>query len=331
LTRGGPYEEVLRNQDIPVTVLNKRWKFDFRTYAQLKQLVADFQPDIVHTWLFAANTVGRLVAGAAGQPKVIVSERCVDSWKGGWQRWIDRRLVSRTSCLVGNSQSVAEYYRELGFPPERTRVIPNAIEPPAIHEMDRKAFLQEFNLPESAHIVSYVGRLAKQKRIKDLIWTIELLQQLDANTHFLILGDGPEKESLQQFARQIHCDSRIHFLGHRNDVSQLMPYFDAFWLASDFEGMSNSLMEAMANGVPAVVSDIPANRELVIDGETGFLVSVGDTAGFAQFTDRIFADKQLASHLGKASRNRMSEEFNIDKMVDSYAELYRDTLDEPVR
>ena len=97
LTRGGPYAENLERHGIPVTILAKRWKFDPFCLWRLRRVIRDWQPAIIHTWLFAANAYGRMVAGGRGQPPVIVSERCVDTWKSGWQLKLDRRQIPR--CL----------------------------------------------------------------------------------------------------------------------------------------------------------------------------------------------------------------------------------------
>jgi glycosyltransferase involved in cell wall biosynthesis len=153
---------------------------------------------------------------------------------------------------------------------------------------------------------------------------MQLLRQLTSNVYFLVLGDGPEREALQQFARRMTCDHVTRFAGHREDAPKLIGLMDVFWLASDFEGMSNSVMEAMAAGVPVVCSDIPPNRELVIDGETGFVVHVGDSAGFAQFADRILADRELAERLGAAARQRVAREFSVERMIAAHVKLYRD-------
>ena len=131
-----------------------------------------------------------------------------------------------------------------------------------------------------------------------------------------------------RFARQMTCDHLMRFAGQRDDSERLIGLMNVLWLASDFEGMSNSIMEAMAAGVPVVASDIPPNRELVIDGETGYLVGVGDSVGFAQFADRILADDDLARRLGNAGRERMRAEFSVEKMVAAHAALYREVLEE---
>ncbi|MBT6154307.1 MAG: glycosyltransferase [Planctomycetaceae bacterium] len=323
LTRGGPYEADLRAANIPVTILDKRWKCDPLAFMRLRRLLMDFQPQILHTWLFAANAYGRLAAGKKPSFKTIVSERCVDSWKSGWQLKLDRRLAPRTSILIGNSNSVADFYRQQGFPAERLAVIPNGVESLAPSSIDRDRVLAEFNIPPGAKVVGFVGRLAKQKRVKDLIWAMQLLRQLTDNVYFLIIGDGPERTRLEELARQLQCDHVTRFAGHRDDSDNLTGLLNVFWLASDFEGMSNSLMEAMAAGVPAVAADIPPNRELLIDGETGYVVRVGDSVGIAQFADRILADDELAVKLGDASRERMRSQFSIDKMVEQHVELYR--------
>jgi glycosyltransferase involved in cell wall biosynthesis len=306
-------------------------KFDPVALWRLKRLIADLRPDILHTWLFAANAYGRLVAGNAGRPKVVVSERCVDTWKSGWQLWLDRRQIRRTARLVGNSQGVAEFYRQQGFPPEKIVVVPNGVEiPDEIPDSappDRDAALAEFDIPPGAKVAGYAGRLARQKRVEDLVWATQLLRQLTEDVYFLVVGDGPERSRLEQFARHLGCDHRVRFVGHREDATRLIGLMDVFWLASGFEGMSNSLMEAMAAGVPVVASDIPPNRELVIDGETGFLVKVGDGVGFAQFTDRILADRDLARRLGAAGRARMGAEFGIQRMINAHASLYRELVE----
>jgi glycosyltransferase involved in cell wall biosynthesis len=327
LTRGGPYEEMLREANVPLTILHKRLKFDPVALWRLRRLIRSHRPDVLHTWLFTANAYGRLAAGRKPDPAVVVSERCVDRWKGGWQHETDRRLIPRTDRWIANSQSVADFYREQGVPAERMVIIPNGVElPPAepLAEDERNRRLAEFDLPPGARVVGFAGRLAPQKRLRDLIWGIQLLRQLTENVYFLMIGDGPEADDLRQFARKMTCEPFVRFAGPRDDAAELMRLLNVFWLASDFEGLSNSLMEAMAAGVPAVVSDIPPNRELVLDGETGFLVKVGDSPGYAQFAERILADPALSARLGNAARLRVAEHFGIEPMIQAHAKLFRE-------
>jgi glycosyltransferase involved in cell wall biosynthesis len=326
LTRSGPYEAPLREAGIRLTILNKRLRIDPIALWRLRSLVGAEQPDIIHSWIFAANAYARLVTGGRPRPKIIISERCVDSWKSGWQLWLDRRQIGRTTRLVGNSASVAEFYAGLGVPAEKLKVIHNGVEIRTERSADREQILSEFQVPPQARLIGFVGRLARQKRVHDIIWAMQLLQQLTDRVYLLLVGEGPERNDLIALARHMGCEHLVRFAGARADAPRLIAACNVFWLASEFEGMSNSLMEAMAAGVPVVATDIPPNRELVVDGETGYLVRVGDSVGMAQFTDRILADPALAQRLGTAGRERMRKNFSIDRMVAAHAELYREVM-----
>ncbi len=323
LTSGGPYEAVLREAGIPLTLLGKKFQFDPLAFFRLRKHLRQRSPDILHTWLFAANSYGRLALPRGTPTKVLVSERCVDSWKS-WQLRVDRRLVSRTDCLVGNSQAVVDFYRPLGYPESKLRVIPNGVEVPPLPDQSRAAFLKELNLPEDAKLAMFVGRLAPQKRVPDLLWAMQLLRQADPRAHLVIVGDGPLRASLEQYAREVEVLSHVRFLGHRPDAASLLHHADVVWLASEFEGMSNSLMEAMASGRPIVASAIPPNQELIQHGVHGYLVNLGDTAGFAQFTLKLLGDNDLATRLGTAARDWVDTELSVRRMIERHVELYRE-------
>ncbi len=333
LTRGGPYAEVLEQHGIPVTILGKRWKFDPFCLWRLRRVIRDWRPEVVHTWLFAANAYGRMVAGGRGQPPVVVSERCVDTWKSGWQLKLDKRQIPRTARLVGNSESVAEFYRQQHFPPDRIRVVPNGIELPepasALPSVERDRLRAELcGLPAGAKVLGFVGRLARQKRVIDLIWTLVLLENVRPDIYLLLVGDGPEREWLERFARDLNVESRVIFLGHRQDIPAILPLLDVFCMASDFEGMSNSVMEAMAVGLPVLASDIPPNRELVADGETGYLMPVGDRAAFARTVLSLLERPDMAQRLGGAGRQRMATEFGVPRMIQGYVDVYHEVIED---
>ena len=326
LTRGGPLETDLHEAGIPVTLIGKRWKFDPRAFWQLKRHVAELRPELIHTWIFAADAYGRAAGMACNVPHMICGLRCVDPWKSAWQLAVDRWLARRTSRIVANSPGVKAFYVGKGLAADQIEVIPNAVVPLGPSTVTRSELLAELELPENAKLIGLVGRLWAQKRVKDAIWAADLLKVIRKDTHLLIIGDGPLYDSLRRYRDQVQIRDQVHFLGSRDDVARMTPHFDVLWSTSGYEGQSNAIMEAMSAGVPVVATDIPGTRDLITDDETGRLFPIGNRAMLAKRTNQILNDAELAKRLGEAGRRRMTEEFCVEQMVQRYAELYRRVL-----
>jgi glycosyltransferase involved in cell wall biosynthesis len=325
LTHSGPLEATLREAGIEVTIIGKRWKFDPLCYWRLRRHIQSLEPDIVHTWLFAANAYGRQAAFGTGVKHVVAGERCVDPWKASWQLAIDRALARQTERIVTNSSGVKDFYVSRGLPAEKFVIIPNGINATAAGKpaVSREALLAELSLPPDARLIGAVGRLWPQKRLKDLIWAADLLKTTRDGAHLLIIGDGPHRSRLERYRDQDEVQDCVHFLGERDDVPRLMPHFDVLWLASEYEGQSNAIMEAMAASVPVIATDIPGNRDLVVNNVTGYLVPVGDRYEFTRRTDWLLSDESLRKRFGAAGKERIERDFTVEKMVERHAELYR--------
>ena len=325
LNRGGFYAQELSRAGVHVDVLGKRFRFDPLTYFRLRQRLHQLQPDIIQSFLFSANSYVRLPGIAPKSSRVIVSERCVDTWKSGWQLKADRWLSGRMSTMTANSESVAEFYAtSAGVPRDLITVIPNG--QPALSDEGPAptgpTLREEIGLAADARVVGFVGRLAAQKCLADLVWAIQLLYQVIDNAYLVLVGDGPVRDQLAELAQSFDCRDRIIFLGHRADAVTLTKQFDVFCLASSFEGMSNSLMEAMASNVPVVVSDIPSNRELVQHEQTGLLFPHGDGAAMMKALKRVLEDAELAERLRRAGVHLIKERHSVEHMVQQHVDLY---------
>jgi glycosyltransferase involved in cell wall biosynthesis len=299
-------------------------------------MIQRLQPDLVHTWIFAANSYGRQAALSAGVKHVLAGERCVDRWKSWHELAIDRYLARRTDRIVTNSSGVTDFYAARGLPREKFVVIPNGITLPDFGQehaesrnAERQRLFDQLQLPAASRLIGAVGRLWPQKRYKDLIWAADLLKVIRDDTYLLIVGEGPERDRLRRFRDDVGIQDRVRFLGHRSDVPSLLRQLDCFWLGSGYEGLSNSLMEAMATGVPVVATNIPGNRDLIEQGVSGILVPVGDRAAFARWTNTLLEERGLAERIGLAARQRMGADFSVERMVERYADLYRRTILHP--
>ena len=183
LTRDGPLSERLRSAGIPVTVVGKRFKLDPTSLVRLRGALKEFRPDIVHTWIFAANSFGRLAAKLAGETTILASERCVDPWKRSWHFAIDRWLAKSTAKITTNSSGVKDFYAAHGIAPDLFEVIPNGIEPRSVGEVNPAEIRGRLGVARERKLILAVGRLWPQKRYRDLIWAAELMAAGAAGHH----------------------------------------------------------------------------------------------------------------------------------------------------
>ncbi len=326
LTRDGPRRAMLDAAEIPVTLIGKRFQADPTAYLRLKRYLRQLRPDIVHTWIFAANSYGRAAAHAVGVPTIIGSERCVDLWKTTRHFAIDRYLARRSAAITTNSCGVRDFYAQHGISADLFRIIPNGIEPQAHATISREEACRRLSVDANRRLVFAVGRLWPQKRYRDLIWGGEMLGLMRGDTTLVIIGEGPQRSELMRYRDAVTDSQRVCFAGQRSDVGSLLPHADVFWIGSEYEGQSNSVMEAMLAGLPVVASDIPGNRDLVLHDQTGWIVPLGDAAAFAQSTNTILNDADLADRLGQAGRQRISREFTVQHMLDGHQQLYNELI-----
>jgi glycosyltransferase involved in cell wall biosynthesis len=324
LTRLGAFEAELTAAGVPVTAIGKRLKLDPLALARLVRYLKVGKFDVVQTWIFAANTYGRVAARLAKVPVVVVAEMAVDLWKGRSEQWFDRRLALWCDRLVGNSHAVVDFYRKVGVPDDRLAMIYSGTddnEPPAI---DRVAIRAELGFEAGAPLVLFAGRLAEQKRVDDLLKAVDLLQHVQPDMRTLIVGEGPLRERLEETARAFQLDGRVRFLGHRDDVPRLMAASDVIVLPSSYEGLPNVVLEAMRFRKPVVATSAPGTTEVVVDNETGVLVPVGNVMLLARAIRDLVRDPARASRLGEAGRARVEAHFRADMMVAQFANLYEE-------
>jgi glycosyltransferase involved in cell wall biosynthesis len=324
LTRLGPLKAELDEAGIPVTLIGKRLKVDPMALGRLTRFLKDRRFDVVQTWIYAADTYGRVAAHRARVPVVVTSEMAVDLWKGRSELLVDRLLARWTDRVVGNSYAVVEFYRRAGIPPEKLAMIPSGIgdeEPPGVDPAEVRAGL---GLARDAPLVLFAGRLAEQKGVDTLIAGLDLLQHVRPDLRTLIVGEGPLRSRLEETARAFRLfeDRRVSFLGHRDDVPRLLAASDLLVLPSLYEGLPNVVLEAMRSRKPVVATAAPGTTEVVEDGRTGLLVPIRNPPALAQAIRRVIEDSALAKSLGEAGRARVEAEFGVQLMVERFASLY---------
>ncbi len=188
--------------------------------------------------------------------------------------------------------------------------------------VDSHSVRAELGFDAEAPLVLFAGRLAEQKRVDDLLKAIDLLQHVQPNLRTMIVGEGPLRDRLEETAKAYDLNNHLRFLGHRNDVPQLMAAADIIVLPSAYEGLPNVVLEAMRFRKPVVATAAPGTTEVVVDNETGLLVPVGDVMLLACAIRDLARDPARAKRLGEAGRARVEAQFRAETMIAQFAKLY---------
>jgi glycosyltransferase involved in cell wall biosynthesis len=234
-----------------------------------------------------------------------------------------RRTASRVELFVANAHAVAENVSvAFGVDPERVRVIHDGIEPGRWASAE-PADLSDRGVAFGAPLAVCVARLHPQKGLEELV---DAVGEVTGRTglHLAIAGDGPSRPALQARIDAAGLGHRVILLGERNDVPELLAGASLFVLASRFEGLPTAIIEAMMAGCPVVATDVGGNRELVVEGSTGWLVPPRDVRALAASIVRaMHAD---LDRIGQAGRRRAEDRFSASAMTSGFADLYRSVL-----
>lgn len=270
------------------------------------QLARKFRPHVIHahTLFFYTSMVAAAVARLTGTPLLLTVH--VGSMAALPQpyrtavalheRTVGRLLLSSARRIVCVSDDVQSHVLSLGAAPEKVSVVPNGVDLDRFGQMPRR--------DAGPPTVISVGRLIFNKGVHDLIDAAGMLRADGLEFRLLIVGDGPLRTQLEQQALQRGLGDVVTFAGHREDVECLLRDADIFARPSLSEGMSLAVLEAMAAGLPVVATEVSGSRELIADGESGFVVGAGRADELATVLRRLVLDRQLRTTFGANARER---------------------------
>ncbi len=322
----------LERDDVTIVALRKPPGHAIRLYPQLFDLFRARRPAVVHTRNLAALEAV-VPAWAARVPARIHGEhgRDMTDVDGTSRRYRMVRRVYRPFVhrYVALSHDLERYLIDgIGVPPDRVRHIYNGVDTrrfcPAA---DGRVAIEGTPLADpDAFVVGTVGRMERVKDQANLVQAflhaIRDQGRAASRLRLALVGDGPMRGELEAMVRAAGAADRVWFAGERSDVPAMMQGLDCFVLPSLAEGISNTLLEAMASGLPVVATRVGANADLMEEGATGFVVPRADPAALAAEILRYAADPARARRHGAAGRARVEQRFSIDRMVADYEDLY---------
>lgn len=292
---------------------------------RLAGVVRRVAPDIVHTRNWGAID-GVIGARLAGVRRVVHGEhgRGADDPCGTNRRrqQLRRLLAPAIRRFVTVSADLSQWLTsEVGVPEHKVTHIINGVDADRFRPLEEKfSRRRELELPTDMPLVGIVGRL---NAVKDHATLLKAFATVPEAAILVVVGDGPLAGELRQLSTELGIFEKVLFLGGRNDVEQILPCLDLFVLSSIAEGISNTILEAMACGLPVIASNVGGNPELVADGVSGSLFPAGEVRTLSQLMTTYLDDAALRNAHGEAARGRVEEEFSLDAMVDKYDQLYQ--------
>ena len=318
---------------------------DARAFGQLLSLMRRRRYDLVHTYTATPGFLGRIAARLAGAPAIVHHQAgwTVTDYSSFLERVVYTPLeflaVMASTKSICVSHAVAQQALRLHIAPSGKLVtICNGIDPgpfvSATQDDSRQLARREVGVTEGHLLIGNTSRLSRQKDNESLIRAMGFLKPLLANTPFTLVlaGDGPDSRRLSDLAIALGLAESVRFLGFRQDIPRLLAALDVFVNPSLWEGLSISLLEAMAAARPIVTTSIPPNAELVEHEVTGLLVPPQAPEAIARAIARFVHEPGLATACGAAARKRVVESYSVDRMLQETWDLYVSLLaDEGLR
>jgi glycosyltransferase involved in cell wall biosynthesis len=309
---------------IPLHVLEKHrpWHV-FRTIDRTRKLIEELQPDVVFSTLHYSNmVVGEAILGSRWQGRWICRlGNAPERQMRGLLRWWGKRTLRRADCVIGNSRGVSRAATaHLKLDPEKVRTVYNFVDLEQIHFSARETL--PFERPPGTFVVVHAGRFHRQK---NQVLLLQSFARLSPRSELWMLGKGALEGKLRREARRLGISSRVRWLGFADNPFRYFKAADCYVQSSDYEGLPNSVIEAMACGCPVVSTRCPYGPdELIEDGVSGFLVPPGDLGALSAAMERLFSDPALRRRTARAAIRFVGETFARQRCLDSYESLLRE-------
>lgn len=337
--QAGPLSEAAARENIPCLFVPDLVReisphHDWRALWRLRALFRTHAFDVIHTHSSKTGILGRLAGRLAGVPLVVHTvhgyafpaarqrrERLFYlalEWYGA--RWCDAMIV-----LKEEDRNLAQ--QRLGVPADRLILLPNGVDterfrprPATERHRLRETLL---NLSADTVAIGMVGRLWRQKNPACFVEAAaRVVRDTRAQVRFFLIGDGELRASLEQHIAALCLGEQIRILGWREDMPELLPALDIFALPSRWEGLSLAILEALACGLPVVVSDIPGNRDLVEVDRDGLVFPDDDAAALAAALTRLVSDAESRRAFGRAGRVKVLRDYRLEQRIQYLRDFY---------
>lgn len=313
----GPPADELRQMGFSVESVDLPKRGKLAALRTLRNILQRDRVDIVHTHNTYAHFYGTVAASWAGVPHVINSQHGRGCGPRAKDKLLFRLANLKAARVVGVSEDASALCRgEDPWAAGKTQVIWNGI--------DTSRFI--YRGPAAAPVAISVARLSPEKDFPTLLHAVSIVVRQVPDFKLMMIGNGAERARLEALATSLGITSNVEFLGERKDVPDLLAQAGFFVSSSKSEGISLTILEAMAVGLPVVTTRVGGNPEIVVQGETGYLVPDQNPDALAAAMLKMLSQRESWPVMGKRGRQRVEQQFEIRTMIRQYEELYTEVL-----
>jgi glycosyltransferase involved in cell wall biosynthesis len=321
----GAWAREVAEMGVPVITLQRGTGFTPSLARSIAKLVSDCAIDVIHCHHYSPFVYGQLAGLLRPGVRVVFTEhgRLSDAPPSRKRRLVNPLLGRLPAAIYAVSEDLRRHMIAEGFAAQRVEVLHNGIEPGAPATADgRHRARAALGLAPGALVVGTVARLDPVKDLPTLVRAFAALHVAHRHARLVVVGDGPERGRLDDLVGELGLRSSVVLAGHRQDVRALLPAFDIFANSSIHEGVSLTILEAMAAGIPVVATNVGGNPEVVLH-DTGILVPGRSEDALASALAMLAADADRRRAMGTAARARVESSFSAQRMVAAYAASYR--------
>lgn len=299
---------------------------NMKAYRELKKIIRDEEYNIIHTHTPVASAIVRMACKGIANSKIIYTAHGFHFYKGApLKNWliyypIEKWLSRYTDILITINKE--DYKIAKRFKSKKIEYVPGVgidLDKFSMAEMDKELKCKDMNLPKEAFIILSIGELNKNKNHEVIIKAIAKIN--NPRIHYIVCGQGSREDYLKKIIKKLGIENQIHLLGFRKDIDEICKVSDVFVFPSFREGLSVALMEAMANSLPVICSNIRGNVDLIKQREGGYLIKPNDIYGFSETIVELMSDKELRGKFGENNFTQI-QNYSIKNVITIMKKIY---------
>ncbi len=324
----------LENLGIDVTVLDESKDNFIQLRRKIVEILGGANIDIIHSHRYKENVLAALVKNRCGIKCLVQTIHGISESSRGFAMYkaraytaVNRSFTKRYFDKIITVSNDIEQRLQKNLPPSRLITIHNAIDPQAIKPAKTTdAIRREFNIDNNTPLIGSTGRMVPVKAYDLFLKMAQVILENRPDVRFMLVGDGPLRQSLQELSVRLKIADKVIFAGFRDDIMDVMNAFDIFVISSYHEGVPMALLEVMSLKKAIISTAVGGIVEVIEDGVSGLLVKPNSVVALAEVCIEVLNNSELKSTLEDGARTRIEEEFNIDGQSKKILELYRELV-----